>query len=186
MSVHAERTRPSMYARRQSRECLVRSDLVPHNVKRERDDLYLTNCSCFVMICWCEANLKKQHVVLHLGVQISLRVSSTFNVNCLHLASDCMYFSEECHSLLFFFMPFSKEPQRGQLGHIQALQVRTELSQAFRLVFLSLFWLRLYRWFGYGLGIFQGLRVTERESGRERYMFVTILLILLITVYKMQ
>lgn len=79
------------------------------------------------------------------------------NNGCLwevHLASDSMYFSEESHCLLFFFVPFSKDVQCGQLGDVH---VRRVLSEAFGPMFLSLLWLRLYMGFGYGLGIFQGL-----------------------------
>lgn len=80
-----------------------------------------------------------------------------------HVASDSMYFSKQGHGLLFLFVSFSKEFQCGQLGHIQALQVRHVSNGAFRLVFLSLFWLRLHRRFGYGLGVFQGLEKKERN-----------------------
>lgn len=96
-----------------------------------------------------------------------------------HLASDSMYFSEEGHSLLFFLMPFSEDLQCGWLGHVQSVQVRSVLSETFGLVFLSLFWLRLYRGFGYALGIFQGLRVKDRE--REMYVNAQSLIIVYCT-----
>ncbi len=84
-----------------------------------------------------------------------------------------MHFSESSHSLLFFFMPFSKDIQCGCLGHVQSLEVRRVLGGSFSLVFSSLFWLRLYRGFGNGPGIFQSLKLRERER-RERSTFLNV------------
>lgn len=116
-------------------------------------------------------NLMRQHVVPDISVYKYLREHGF--IDCLrelHLASDSMYFSEESHSLLFFFMPFSKDFQCSRLGLIQALEVWSVLSEAFGLVFLLLPWLRLYKGFGYCLGIFQGLRLEEMEREGDMFM----------------
>lgn len=101
----------------------------------------------------------------------SFRISSIYKslgskdcLHQLHLVSDSMYFSEESYSLFFFFMPFFKDVQRGWLGHVQVLHPWGMLSEAIRLVFLSLFWLR---GLGYGLSIFQCLKLRDKEKEQD-------------------
>lgn len=70
------------------------------------------------MICYVMSGKANEAAgcVLHPGEQISLCMYFMGSMYELQIASDCMHVSEESHSLLFFFMPFPKELQRGQLG----------------------------------------------------------------------
>lgn len=83
------------------------------------------------------------------------------------LASDSMDSPEERHSLPFFFMPLPKDFQCVWWGVVPALQVRSALSGALGPLLPLLGALRRHR-FGYGLGIFQGLRWKEREREISR------------------
>lgn len=76
-----------------------------------------------------------------------------------------MNFSEQRHRLLFFLVPFSEELQSVELRHIEAQQVRSQFSQAFRGLSLSLLWLSWDRGFSYGPGVFQGLTEGQRKTG---------------------
>lgn len=80
-----------------------------------------------------------------------------------YLASDSMNFFEESYQLLFLLMTSPKDIQSSWLEHIQVLQERGMLRDAFRLLFQSLFWLSGHRTLGYSLGIFQSLNMDMRE-----------------------